>query len=171
MLYKKESAKDQKRDETQLQPLRLQGGINFLWIGGIVATAALVDSGKPLIGTDWIPFPYCRELFMLVFVVLSLKTTSEIIHKANNFSYAAILEVAALFSGIFIAMQVPLAILEASGKTITATMNQPWHFFWSTGTLSSFLDNAPTYLVFFKLSQSLPEGEMLSVNEDRKSVV
>ena len=165
MLYKKESAKDQKRDETQLQPLRLQGGINFLWIGGIVATAALVDSGKPLIGTDWIPFPYCRELFMLVFVVLSLKTTSEIIHKANKFSYAAILEVAALFSGIFIAMQVPLAVLEASGKAITATMNQPWHFFWSTGTLSSFLDNAPTYLVFFKLSQSLPEGEMLTVND------
>ena len=102
---------------------------------------------------------------MLFFVVLSLKTTSEIIHKANRFSYAAILEVAALFSGIFIAMQVPLAVLEASGKAITATMNQPWHFFWSTGTLSSFLDNAPTYLVFFKLSQSLPEGEMLTVND------
>jgi len=166
MLYKKESAKDQKRDERQLQPLRLQGGMNFLWIGGIIATAALIDSGKPLIGTDWTPFPYCRELFMLIFVVLSLKTTSEFIHKANNFSYAAILEVSALFSGIFIAMQVPLAVLDASGKAITATMNQPWHFFWATGTLSGFLDNAPTYVVFFKLSQSLPGGEMLSVNND-----
>jgi Na+/H+ antiporter NhaD/arsenite permease-like protein len=164
ILYKKESAKDHKRDETQQQPLRLQGGINFLWIGGIVATAALVDSAKPLMGTDWTPFPYCRELIMLLFVVLSLKTTSEAIHKANNFTYAAILEVAALFSGIFIAMQVPLAVLEASGKAITATLNQPWHFFWSTGTLSGFLDNAPTYVVFFKLSQSLPEGEMLAVN-------
>jgi Na+/H+ antiporter NhaD/arsenite permease-like protein len=101
---------------------------------------------------------------MLFFVVLSLKTTSSLIHKANNFTYAAILEVAALFSGIFIAMQVPLTVLEASGKAITATMNQPWQFFWSTGTLSSFLDNAPTYVVFFKLSQSLPEGEMLAVN-------
>ncbi|MDP6541770.1 MAG: sodium:proton antiporter, partial [Phycisphaerales bacterium] len=64
-----------------------------------------------------------------------------------------------------IAMQVPLAVLEASGKAITATMNQPWHFFWSTGTLSSFLDNAPTYVVFFKLSHSLPEGEMLPLGE------
>ncbi len=164
MLYRKESARDHKPDETHQQPLRLQGGINFLWIGGIVATAALVDSTKPLIGTDWTPFPYCRELFMLLFVVLSLKTTPEAIHKANNFTYAAILEVAALFSGIFIAMQVPLAVLEASGKAITSTMNEPWHFFWSTGTLSGFLDNAPTYVVFFKLSQSIPEGEMLAVN-------
>ena len=163
-LYKKESAKDHKLDETDQQPLRLQGGINFIWLAGIVATAALIDTKEPLIGTNWTPFLYCRELLMLVFVVLSLKTTSEVIHKANNFSYAAILEVGALFSGIFIAMQVPLAVLEASGKTITATMNQPWHFFWSTGTLSSFLDNAPTYVVFFKLSQSLPEGEMLQVN-------
>jgi Na+/H+ antiporter NhaD/arsenite permease-like protein len=171
ILYKKETIKDHKRDDTELQPLRLQGGINFLWIGGIVATAALVDSAKPLIGTDWIPFPYCRELLMLLFVVLSLKTTSDAIHKLNNFTYAAILEVAALFSGIFIAMQVPLAVLEASGKAITATLNQPWHFFWSTGTLSSFLDNAPTYVVFFKLSQSLPDNDMLAVNDGSVPVV
>jgi Na+/H+ antiporter NhaD/arsenite permease-like protein len=171
ILYKKETIKDHKRDDTELQPLRLQGGINFLWIGGIVASAALVDSAKPLIGTDWIPFPYCRELLMLLFVVLSLKTTSDAIHKLNNFTYAAILEVAALFSGIFIAMQVPLAVLEASGKAITATLNQPWHFFWSTGTLSSFLDNAPTYVVFFKLSQSLPDNDMLAVNDGSVPVV
>ncbi|MDP7005921.1 MAG: sodium:proton antiporter [Phycisphaerales bacterium] len=164
ILSRRESEVAKQRDETQKEPLRLQGGINFLWIAGIVATAALVDHGKPFAGTDWTPFPYLRELIMLVFVVLSLKTTSEVIHKANNFTYEAILEVGALFSGIFIAMQVPLAVLEASGKAITETMNQPWQFFWSTGTLSSFLDNAPTYVVFFKLSQSLPDGEMLAVN-------
>ncbi len=163
-LYKRESAKDHTRDESEQKPLRLQGGLNFVWIAGIVVTAALVDHSKPFLGTSWTPFPYLRELIMLFFVVLSLKTTSSLIHKANNFTYAAILEVAALFSGIFIAMQVPLTVLEASGKAITATMNQPWQFFWSTGTLSSFLDNAPTYVVFFKLSQSLPEGEMLAVN-------
>jgi Na+/H+ antiporter NhaD/arsenite permease-like protein len=164
LLYKRETVKVHSLDELQHQPLRLQGGINFVWIGGIVATAALVDSSKPFIGTDWVPFPYCREIVMLFFVALSLNTTSKVLHKANNFTYEAILEVAALFSGIFITMQVPLAVLEASGKAITETMNQPWQFFWSTGTLSSFLDNAPTYVVFFKLSQSLPEGEMLAVN-------
>lgn len=171
ILYKKETPSDQFRDEIQKQPLRLQGGINFLWIAGIVATAALVDSEKPLLGTQWTPFPYCRELIMLFFVSLSLITTSKALHKANNFTYGAILEVGALFSGIFIAMQVPLAVLEASGKAITETMNQPWQFFWATGTLSSFLDNAPTYVVFFKLSQSLPEGEMLTVNNGNVPVL
>jgi len=74
------------------------------------------------------------------------------------------LEVAAIFSGIFIAMQVPLNVLKASGESITASMNQPWQFFWATGSLSSFLDNAPTYVVFFNLAQSLPEGERLPVD-------
>lgn len=163
LLYRKESLRDHQRDETQLQPLRLQGGLNFVWIAGIVATAALVDSEKEFIGTTWTPFPYCRELIMLFFVACSLITTSKVIHAANNFTYAAILEVAALFSGIFISMQVPLTILQASGKTITQTLNQPWHFFWSTGSLSSFLDNAPTYVVFFKLAKSLPEGEVTRI--------
>jgi len=54
--------------------------------------------------------------------------------------------------------------LKASGESITASMNQPWQFFWATGSLSSFLDNAPTYVVFFNLAQSLPEGERLPVD-------
>ena len=97
-------------------------------------------------------------------IALSLLSTKEVIRKANNFTYRAILEVAALFSGIFIAMQVPLNVLMASGESITASMNQPWQFFWATGSLSSFLDNAPTYVAFFNLAQSLPEGEMLPVD-------
>ncbi len=106
-----------------------------------------------------------RELVMLFFVWLSLGMTKKAIRTANNFTYSAILEVAALFSGIFIAMQVPLMVLNASGEAITNAMNKPWQFFWSTGSLSSFLDNAPTYVVFFELSKSLPEGEMLQVND------
>ena len=102
---------------------------------------------------------------MLFFVAMSLQTTQKAIRSANNFTYHAIIEVAALFSGIFIAMQVPLTILKANGESITASMNQPWQFFWATGSLSSFLDNAPTYVVFFKLSQSLPDGELMQVND------
>jgi Na+/H+ antiporter NhaD/arsenite permease-like protein len=165
ILWRKETFKSHLQDKLQQEPLRLRGVINFVFIGGIVAAAALIDSNKPLIGTDWHPFPYLRELVMLVFVMFSLGVTKKAIRKANNFTYAAILEVAALFSGIFIAMQVPLMVLNASGETITNAMNKPWQFFWATGTLSSFLDNAPTYVVFFKLSQSLPEGEMLAVND------
>ena len=165
MLWAKETERSHKKDIRERVPLHIQGWSNFLFIGGIVAAAAFIDPNKPFIGTDWHPFPFMRELVMLFFVFLSLQTTKKAIRAANNFSYHAIAEVAALFSGIFIAMQVPLAILKASGETITATMNQPWQFFWATGSLSSFLDNAPTYVVFFKLSQSLPEGELMQVND------
>jgi len=165
MQWAKETERSHKKDIRERVPLHIQGWSNFLFIGGIVAAAAFIDPNKPFIGTDWHPFPFMRELVMLFFVFLSLQTTKKAIRAANNFSYHAIAEVAALFSGIFIAMQVPLAILKASGETITATMNQPWQFFWATGSLSSFLDNAPTYVVFFKLSQSLPEGELMQVND------
>ena len=69
----------------------------------------------------------------------------------------AILEVAALFIGIFITMQIPLDVLRASGEQITHVMSAPWHYFWATGSLSSFLDNAPTYVVFFELSRTMQE--------------
>ncbi len=165
ILWNKETDRSHKRDEREQRPIKLKGSINFLYIGGIVIAAALIDSEKPIIGTSWHPFPYCRELVMLFFVGLSLCSTSDVIRKANNFTYHAIIEVAALFSGIFIAMQVPLTVLKASGAAITATMNQPWQFFWATGGLSGFLDNAPTYVVFFKLSQSLPDGDLMEVND------
>ena len=145
--------------------MQISGLINFLYIGGIVAAAALIDSNKPLLNTSWMPFPYLREIIMLGFVALSIISTKESIRKANKFTYAAIIEVAALFSGIFIAMQVPLTILRMSGESITASINQPWQFFWATGSLSSFLDNAPTYVVFFKLAQSFPNGELMQVND------
>ncbi len=163
MLCKRERPVDMQRDATEHQPLRLSGSINFLWIGGIVLAAALVNTEQPLPGTNWTPFLYMRELIMLFFVAVSLQTTRKAVRKANNFNYAAILEVAALFSGIFVAMQVPLEVLEASGTAITASMNEPWHFFWATGTLSSFLDNAPTYVVFFHLSQTMQDGATLEV--------
>ena len=165
ILWRKEGDLSHLKDDLQAEPIRVRGLINFVYIGGIVAAAALIDSNKTLPLTDWKPFPYLRELVMLFFVGLSLISTSKAIKTANNFTYGAILEVAALFSGIFIAMQVPLAILRASGEAITATLNQPWQYFWATGTLSSFLDNAPTYVVFFKLAQSLPSDQVMEVND------
>jgi Na+/H+ antiporter NhaD/arsenite permease-like protein len=71
----------------------------------------------------------------------------------NKFNYAAILEVAALFVGIFITMIVPIQVLDAHGAELGLT--QPWQYFWMTGTLSSMLDNAPTYVVFFETANAL----------------
>jgi Na+/H+ antiporter NhaD/arsenite permease-like protein len=76
------------------------------------------------------------------------------VRRQNGFSYGAILEVAALFLGIFVCMQPALALLNERGASLG--IDSPRAFFWATGSLSSVLDNAPTYLVFFKTAQALP---------------
>jgi Na+/H+ antiporter NhaD/arsenite permease-like protein len=163
LAYRREARPDIRRDQTQRQPLRLRGSLNILWLAGVVLAVAFVSPGKPLPLLGVTAFPFLRELLMLGFVGLSWKTTAAGVRADNRFNFAAIAEVAALFIGIFIAMQVPIQVLEAVGPSLAERgMNQPWHFFWATGSLSSFLDNAPTYVVFFKLSESLPQqGELV----------
>jgi len=111
-------------------------------------------------GTDWHAKEYMREGVQLAMVVLSLLTTRKVLRVENKFNYIAIGEVACLFIGIFITMQVPIEILHAAGpKMAAAGFTHPWQFFWATGVLSSFLDNAPTYVVFFETAGSLPVPE------------
>ncbi|MCP4657512.1 MAG: sodium:proton antiporter [bacterium] len=152
-LYKKERPEDIQLDETQKEPLQLTGGINLLYLAGIVAAVAFIVPGKtfPLLGFE--VFPFLREMVMLALVAISLKTTPPGAREFNQFNYAAILEVAALFVGIFIAMQVPIEVLNSKGSALGLT--QAWHFFWATGSLSSFLDNAPTYVVFFETANAM----------------
>jgi len=155
--YKRETVADLRHDLKDRKPLRLRGSINFLWMTGAVLAVATVSTQRPLPGTTWVPFPYLREIILLGFIALSLWTTPHGLRKENEFNYAAILEVAALFLGIFVAMQVPLKVLAAIGTDLVAGgIDQPWHYFWLTGGLSSFLDNAPTYAVFFELGVVLP---------------
>ncbi|MEE2908570.1 MAG: sodium:proton antiporter [Planctomycetota bacterium] len=146
-----------------VQPLRIDGGLNFLWLLGVIACVAFINPSNPLPFFEWAPFPFMRELCMVLLVLVSLVLTSRQIREANQFDYHAIIEVAAIFIGIFITMQVPLDVLKANGAEITEIINEPWHYFWITGGLSSILDNAPTYLVFFKLAEtgSAPEGTLM----------
>jgi Na+/H+ antiporter NhaD/arsenite permease-like protein len=85
--------------------------------------------------------------------LLSWVTTQLALRKENQFNFVAIGEVACHFIGIFITMQVPIEILQAKGAELG--LNRPWHFFWATGILSSFLDNAPTYVVYFETAGTL----------------
>jgi Na+/H+ antiporter NhaD/arsenite permease-like protein len=89
-------------------------------------------------------------LAMGALTIVSLRITPKTLHEANRFSFAPILEVAALFFGIFGAMIPSLAILEAKGPALPLT--EAWHYFWATGLLSGFLDNAPTYLTFVTMA-------------------
>jgi Na+/H+ antiporter NhaD/arsenite permease-like protein len=127
---------------------------------GVVLSVALLDPGKAVPGTGWHPWAYLREAVQLGLVALSLRIGGGRTRRANRFDYAAIVEVAVLFLGIFICMQPLLEILRAEGPKLGLT--RPWHFFWATGGLSSVLDNAPTYVVFFETAKSLSEQSGLA---------
>jgi Na+/H+ antiporter NhaD/arsenite permease-like protein len=152
--YKKEAVIDLWDDEIQRQPLRLKGWVNILWLGGIVVCVATISHEREFLETGWTPFPFLREICMMLLAALSLLTTPRRVREDNGFNYAAILEVAALFVGVFITMQVPIEVLQIYGSELGLTA--PWQFFWAAGSLSSFLDNAPTYVVFFETARSLP---------------
>jgi len=98
--------------------------------------------------------PFCREIVMGLMIVLSLKLTPKGLREENQFNYHPITEVAVLFIGIFLTMIPALNLLQAHGPELG--VNKAWQFFLYTGLLSSFLDNAPTYVVFFELAGTLP---------------
>jgi Na+/H+ antiporter NhaD/arsenite permease-like protein len=99
-----------------------------------------------------VPAPW-REAAIVLLAALSLWRTPRAIRQANGFTAQPIVEVAVLFFGIFLTMIPALELLRTRGGELG--VSEPWQFFWATGTLSSFLDNAPTYLVFLALAQGL----------------
>jgi Na+/H+ antiporter NhaD/arsenite permease-like protein len=157
--YKKELPLDIALDETENTGIKVEGlWPNALLLLGVILSVAFLDPHKPLPGTDWRPWVYMREAVQAGLILTSLVLGSKRIRHENNFNYHAILEVAALFSGIFICMQPALQILGVQGPELGLV--NPMQFFWSTGGLSAVLDNAPTYVVFFETAQTLttPEG-------------
>jgi len=147
--YRKEKAVSIREDIADYVPMRIAGKVNLLFLAGVIASVLL---SKPLAHVgEIVHFPFLRELVMIIMIVLSLKVGPSGPRKANHFSWAPIQEVAIIFAGIFAAMIPALAILKARGGELGLT--EPWHFFWATGVLSSFLDNAPTYLTFTSTAQ------------------
>lgn len=146
---------DIRRDLEQIRPLSIRG----VWpsvplLAAVILAVALLDPSKPFPGTTWHPWVFLREAVLAGIVLASLVVGDDTIRRDNGFSYGAIVEVAALFLGIFICMQPALAILDERGASLGLSSARA--FFWATGSLSSVLDNAPTYLVFFKTAQTLP---------------
>jgi Na+/H+ antiporter NhaD/arsenite permease-like protein len=163
--YPRETRADLVRDRILTRSLRF-GGLwpNLPLMAGVIAAVALLDPSKPVPGTSWHPWIYLRETVLLGLVGLSLLMGSADVRRRNNFTYAAILEVAALFIGIFICMQPALALLHVHGDSLGLT--SPQAYFWATGSLSAVLDNAPTYLVFFEAAGIHP-GDGLDGEEPR----
>lgn len=147
--HRRESRVARRLDHTRIQPLRVHGGVNGLWLAGVVAAVALLHA--PV-----------REVVILGLAALSLWRTPREIRRANQFTALPMVEVAVLFLGIFLTMIPALELLHLRGAELG--VREPWQFFWAAGGLSSFLDNAPTYLTFLALAQGLGlPGEVVGV--------
>ena len=147
-------------------PLRLSGWLNIVLLGVVIA--AILMSASASMGT-WTIYGttveienLLRDVIMVAVTFVSLAVTPAEDRKANDFNWFPIKEVAKLFAGIFVTIIPVLAMLGAGSAGAFAPLvalvtdasgghNEP-AFFWLTGLLSSFLDNAPTYIVFFELA-------------------
>ncbi|MBU0971951.1 MAG: sodium:proton antiporter [Proteobacteria bacterium] len=153
--YKKE--KVAAPDDGEKKPLRLVGIQNFIFLGGIVGAvlmSGIVDLGEvSTLGVHRAVQDWLRDGLLVVFGIGSLWATPRVLREENEFSWFPIIEVAYLFIGIFITMIPCLLLLKAGPDGAFAflinAVKEPFHYFWVTGILSAFLDNAPTYLTFF----------------------
>jgi Na+/H+ antiporter NhaD/arsenite permease-like protein len=149
--------------------IRVRGlGLNAPLLIGVILSVALLDPHKAIPGTNIYPWVYLRETIQLVLIAISIFFGSNSIRTENRFNYHAIIEVAALFIGIFICMQPALEILKVYGPHLG--INTPQKFFWITGGLSAVLDNAPTYVVFFETPDpQLGPERLINTLHDPKS--
>ena len=154
--YRKEGATAPAEDGVK-QPLKLEGVHNFIFLAGIVGSvlmSGMVDWGEfNTFGVHRAVQDWVRDGLLIIMGILSLVTTSVSLREDNDFTWFPIIEVAYLFIGIFITMIPCPLILKAGPEGALAFLvngvTRPAHYFWVTGELSAFLDNAPTYLTFF----------------------
>lgn len=155
----------------------IEGGLNFVLLLAVTGLVLLSGVWKPgvvfdLFGTE-IGLPQLvRDGGLVGVTALSLTFTARKVRERNQFSWHPMLEVGKLFIGIFVTMVPVLAMLRAGEagafaavtRAVTGADGQPlpWAYFWFSGVLSSFLDNAPTYLVFFNLAGGDPQVLMTS---------
>lgn len=159
---------------TEKTTIVVVGKQNFLIILGVLF--GIILSGVWIPGISWDVFGVdvhienvLRDIFFIVLTIISLKITSKKIREDNNFNWHPIIEVAKIFLGIFLTIVPVITILEAGRNGAFSAVVDITHtdtgapinviYFWVTTVLSAFLDNAPTYLVFFKMAGAqAPEG-------------
>jgi len=158
--FKKEEIIEQSENKKPGEPFKIEGKRNLLILSGIISCIIISGLWKPgdiaVLGIS-IPIQNIfRDLAILLLAAVSFFITPDRLRKANSFSWFPIIEVTKLFAGIFITIIPALNILKAGSNGalagLVSAVDKPVHFFWATGILSSFLDNAPTYLSFFNLA-------------------
>ncbi len=151
--YKKEPQENLVVDQTNVEPIKLKGNLNFLWLVGVVISVAFInDQYIPIIKENHY-FAFLREAAMLLMAGASLLLTKKKLREANKFTWVPIVEVACLFLGIFITMVPALLYLSTNADSFGITT--PTQVYYATGTLSAFLDNAPTAVSFYNLVEGM----------------
>ena len=172
--YKREGVKAP--DDGEKKPLHLVGIYNFIFLGGIVGAvlmSGIVELGEvSTFGVHRAVQDWLRDGLLVAFGIGSLLATPRSLREENEFSWFPIIEVAYLFIGIFITM-IPCLLLLKAGPNgefafLIYQVKEPVHYFWVTGMLSAFLDNAPTYLTFFNTAlgsfySGMPEASSVSL--------
>ena len=167
-LYRKEGQLE--IDHSEKEKIGLDGSFNLLLLAGVVGGVLLSGFWKPQISLEIYHVHIelqniVRDILLLLLTYCSWTMTSKQIRDQNEYTWFPIIEVAKLFAGIFVTIIPAIAILKAGTKgalsTVVASVSnngEPinYMYFWLTGILSSFLDNAPTYLVFFNTAGGDP---------------
>ena len=153
--YRKEPWHLLSADAREQVKVTARGLINIFWLLCVIASTMFINSTYiPAMGEEGAPWylKLLREWVFVVIIILSTLTTKREVRKDNEFSWTPILEVACVFLGIFATMTPALMFLQQNPLPIT----EPWQFVYSTGSLSAFLDNAPTAMVFHATASTLP---------------
>jgi Na+/H+ antiporter NhaD/arsenite permease-like protein len=177
-LYRGDRALEQSTRATPPAPIRIRGAINLVLMAAILALILVTAAWDPQVGfiirgTKLQLQNLVRDAALVLIALASLALTPDEHREANGFSWEPIREVAKLFAGIFVCIIPVLAMLAAGRngafafllRVVTDPAGTPNEaaYFWMTGVLSAFLDNAPTYLVFFELAGGDPQTLMGSL--------
>ena len=162
--YNKEASKP--TSATDLKTIEITGKINFIFLLAVIGSVLLSGFWNPNYQVHIYGHVYMelqnivRDILLIVITLLSVKYTNSKVRSENGFTWFPITEVAKLFIGIFITIIPVLTILSQDGGALQWIKDLCYNdmmYFWVTGFLSAFLDNAPTYLVFFDVAGGNPE--------------
>lgn len=160
--YKKEHWTALSADAREKVPMKVEGTVNFVYLLGVVLSVAFINEGTiTQMGEADAPLwlKYLREIVLLSLTGISLYSTpKKVRYGLNKYSWGPIIEVAVLFLGIFTTMTPALAFLKAHASELG--LAHTWQFYYSTGLLSSFLDNTPTAVAFHSVATGLTPDQM-----------
>ncbi len=165
--YRKEDWTALSADSRERVKMHIGGGINFIYLLGVMATVAFVNASFiPAMGESDAPFwlIHLRDIILLLLMFLSLYTTKKKVrYDLNKYTWGPIIEVAYLFLGIFVTMAPALTYLAQLSAAGALPISETWQFYYTTGILSSFLDNTPTAVAFHNMAAHL-SPDILSAN-------